>query len=55
MQEYEVTLDPNYVADHQWEREEMQKEKDELQQRVERLEPEQVRGQQMSHRSVQTV
>ncbi len=35
MQEYKVMLDPNHVADHQWEREEMQKEKDELLQRIE--------------------
>ncbi len=27
MQQYEAMLDPNYVTDHQWEREELQKEK----------------------------
>ncbi len=32
-QEYETMLDPNYIADHQWEREEQLKEGDEIQQR----------------------
>ncbi len=34
-QEYEAMLDPNYVADQQWECEEMQNERDELQQTIE--------------------
>ncbi len=47
-QQYEVTLDPNYVTDRQWEREEMQ-------QKIDHLEAELIRGQQVSHGSVQTV
>ncbi len=54
-QQYEAMLDPNYVADHQWEREEMQKEKDEMQQRIDCLEAERVHGQQVLHGSAQTV
>ncbi len=54
MQEYEALLDPQYVANLQWERDEQQKEKDELLQRVQRLEAEQAHGQQVSHGSMQT-
>ncbi len=60
-QEYEAMLDPRYVADCQWEREEQQRERegqqkreDELLKKVEQLEVEQASGQQMSRRSVQT-
>ncbi len=48
VQQYEATLDPNYVADHQWEWEEMQ-------QKIDHLEAEQICGQQVSHGSAQTV
>ncbi len=55
MQQYEATLDPNYVANCQWEREELQKEKDEMQQKIDHLEAERVHGQQVLHGSAQTV
>ncbi len=47
-QEYEALLDPNYVADRQWEWAEMQ-------QKIDRLEAEQICGQQVSCGSAQTV
>ncbi len=54
-QQYEVTLDLNYVADQQWEREEMQQKQEEMQQKIDRLEAERIRGQQVLHGSMQTI
>ncbi len=61
MQQYEATLDPNYVADHQWEQNELQWEKEdaqweneEMQQRIDQLEAKWIRGQQALHGSTQT-
>ncbi|MCP4536706.1 MAG: hypothetical protein GY832_06125, partial [Chloroflexi bacterium] len=61
MQEYEALLDPEYVADQQWKRDEQQKredellkEKEEMAQRIQQLEAEQARAQQVSHGSMQT-
>ncbi len=48
-QQYEVTLNPNYVADRQWEWEEMQHKINHLE------EAEQIHGQQVLHGSAQTV
>ncbi len=48
VQQYKVTLDPNYVADQQWEWEEMQW-------KIDHLEAERIHGQQVSHGSAQTV
>ncbi len=61
-------LDLNYVADHQWERDKLQREKEdaqreredvqweneEMQQRIDQLEPEWICGQQALHGSAQT-
>ncbi len=49
VQQYEVLLDPNYVADRQQERAEMQQKIDHFE------EAEWIRGQQVSHGSAQTV
>ncbi len=51
-QQYEVTLDPNYVADHQWENDEVQQEKEEMQPKIDHLEAEWIHGQQVLHRSM---
>ncbi len=54
-QQYEATLDPNYIADHQWEWDKLQQEKEdvqweneEMQQKIDHLEAERIRGQQVS-------
>ncbi len=47
-QQYEVLLDPNYVADRQWETAEMMGQ-------IEQLQAEQIRGQQVSRGTAQTV
>ncbi len=54
-QQYEATLDLNYVADQHLERSKLLHEKEELQHENEQLWAEQNRRQQTSHRSVQMV
>ncbi len=61
VQQYEVTLDPNYIADRQWERNELQREKEdmqweneEMQRKIDHLEAKWIGGQQVSHGSAQT-